>query len=122
MIIRNQKSDLSGFSMADSLNRRTVLVFLLGSLLHHCVSIEARTLHTINIKYPQLFPEGFDWDKENQHFIVGSLQFGTLHTVSDAGIAEDFIKHKDYAGKASVVGITVDSKRSRVLCGNHSGF
>jgi len=50
---------------------------------------------------------------------VGSLQFGTLHTVSDAGIAEDFIKHKDYAGKASVVGITVDSKGSRVLAVIH---
>lgn len=105
--------------MAHSLNRRTIIVFLLGSLLHHCVSIEARTLHTINIKYPQLFPEGFDWDKENQHFIVGSLQFGTLHTVSDAGVADDFITDKDYAGKASVLGITVDSKRSRVLAVIH---
>lgn len=105
--------------MADRLNPRTILVFLLGSLLHYWVSIEARTLHTINIKYPQLFPEGFDWDKENQHFIVGSLQLGTLHTVSDAGVTEDFIEDKDYAGNASVLGITVDSKRSRVLAVIH---
>ncbi|GLJ53150.1 hypothetical protein SUGI_1132670, partial [Cryptomeria japonica] len=74
-----------------------------------------RRLHVIDIKYPQLFPESFDWDPKNQHFIVGSISLGTIHKVSDAGVVEDFIKDNDYAGRAAVLGITVDTRRNRFL-------
>eukprot|EP01018_Ginkgo_biloba_P028117 Gb_27990 [translate_table: standard] len=105
--------------MANSLNAASTLWILLGVLLCFFFlfprGIETTTLHTINIKYPRLFPESFDWDKNNQHFIVGSLQLGSIYTVSDAGVTEEFVRDEDYAGQASILGVTVDSKRNRVL-------
>lgn len=91
------------------------ILLLLGSLIFSFEGAKANRLHAIDIKYPQLFPEGFDWDPRNQHFIVGSLTLGTIHKVSDAGVVEDFIKDNDYAGKAAVGGITVDTRRNRFL-------
>ncbi|GLJ09494.1 hypothetical protein SUGI_0110610 [Cryptomeria japonica] len=91
------------------------ILLLFGFLTFRFLGTEANRLHAIDIKYPQLFPEGFDWDPKNQHFIVGSMSRGTIHKVSDAGVVEDFIKDNDYAGRAAVLGITVDTRRNRFL-------
>ncbi|GAB4852199.1 hypothetical protein Ancab_016391 [Ancistrocladus abbreviatus] len=45
--------------------------------------------YVIKFHSPNLYPEGMTWDSSNQHFIVGSLRYRALFSVSDAAVAVD---------------------------------
>lgn len=76
--------------------------------------------HLINIRYPNLYPESLDWDPSAQHFVVGSMGHGTVHSVSDAGVLETIVSDPNLPPKVSVLGIAVDSLRQRLLAVIHA--
>ncbi|KAL3510609.1 hypothetical protein ACH5RR_030010 [Cinchona calisaya] len=87
-------------------------IFLVGSM-------SVRKPHVINFGSHNLFPESFDWDPKNQHFIVGSLRHPTLLSVSDAGDAETLISDSSLPHNSSILGITLDHHRRRILAAVH---
>ncbi|KAJ7528378.1 hypothetical protein O6H91_15G001000 [Diphasiastrum complanatum] len=80
-------------------------------------------LMKITYKYEGHFPESFDWDKSHRRFLVGSTAKGSLIAVSvvDEFVeVKDFVEDPDYAGKAAVLGVCVDSIRNRVVVAVHN--
>lgn len=76
--------------------------------------------HSILFEHPRLYPESFDWDPRQGHFLLGSITTGGIVSVSDAGVCEEFISDGEYAGMAVTLGLKVDSSRNRVLVVVHS--
>lgn len=66
------------------------------------------------------FPESVDWDRRNFRFIVGSLTFGNLASVTDNGKLTVFVKDKDYDGNRTQ-GVLVDTRRNRVVTTIYGG-
>ncbi|KAK1553033.1 hypothetical protein Q3G72_027587 [Acer saccharum] len=75
----------------------------------------ARGLNVINFRSPNLYPEGLAWDSSAQHFIVGSLFHRSLHSVSDAGVAQTLISDPDLPVNVTVLGLAVDRTNNRIL-------
>ena len=80
----------------------------------------AEETHVIDFRWPNLYPEGMAWDPSAQHFIVGSLNHRTIHSVSDAGVVETLISDPTLPENVTVLGLTVDSTRKRLLACLHS--
>ncbi|XVE92049.1 hypothetical protein REPUB_Repub01dG0063800 [Reevesia pubescens] len=76
--------------------------------------------HVINFRWPNLYPEGMAWDPSAQHFIVGSINHRTIHSVSDAGVVETLISDPILPENVTVLGLTVDSHKKRILACLHS--
>ncbi|EOY00951.1 NHL domain-containing protein [Theobroma cacao] len=76
--------------------------------------------HVINFRWRNLYPEGMAWDPSAQHFIVGSLSHRSIHSVSDAGVIETVISDPTLPENVTVLGLTVDSTKKRLLACLHS--
>ncbi|XP_068639071.1 uncharacterized protein [Aristolochia californica] len=92
-----------------------VLSYFLLHLFLVVVPAAARKNHVINFRSLNLFPESAAWDPSAQHFVVGSVWFHSLHSVSDAGVVETLVSDSDLPANVSILGVAVDSVRSRVL-------
>ncbi|KAL3501866.1 hypothetical protein ACH5RR_036315 [Cinchona calisaya] len=79
----------------------------------------ARKPHIINFRSHNLFPESFTWDPKAQHFIVGSLRYPTLLSVSDAGVVETLVSDSSLPSNSSFVGLSLDRQRRRILACVH---
>lgn len=66
----------------------------------------------ITIQEPSLFPEGIEYDTENERYLVSSLTKGTIGQVDDKGNYKAFIEDEDFV---STIGIDVDDFRKRLL-------
>ncbi|KAH7571002.1 hypothetical protein ACOSQ2_019918 [Xanthoceras sorbifolium] len=75
----------------------------------------ARGRHVINFQSPNLYPEGLAWDPSAEHFVVGSFRDRSLHTVSDAGVAQTLISDPDLPENATVLGLAIDRTYNRLL-------
>ncbi|KAI9170344.1 hypothetical protein LWI28_026582 [Acer negundo] len=75
----------------------------------------SRSPHVINFRSPNLYPEGLAWDPSAQHFVVGSLLHCSLHSVSDAGVAQTLISDPDLPVNATVLGLALDRTNKRIL-------
>jgi sugar lactone lactonase YvrE len=58
------------------------------------------------------FPEGIEWDAENEHFLLGSMTEGTVFALQDDGTLTPFVEDTDLLGSG---GIQVDAERDRLL-------
>ncbi|TYJ49879.1 hypothetical protein E1A91_A01G166400v1 [Gossypium mustelinum] len=83
------------------------------------VAVAGKT-HVIDFQWPNLYPEGMAWDLLAQHFIVGSLNYRTIHSVSDAGVVETLISDPALPENVTVLGLTVDFTKNRLLACLHS--
>jgi sugar lactone lactonase YvrE len=63
-------------------------------------------------QYPNLFPEGIEWDAEGQRFLVSSLTLGTIFAVADDGTMTPFIEDE---ALVSSLGIHIDTQHNRLL-------
>ncbi len=66
----------------------------------------------IVIEEENLFPEGIEYDKILNRYLVSSLVYGDIGTVSDKGTYEVFIEDEDLI---SSIGIHIDQPRKRLL-------
>ncbi|XP_077244001.1 NHL domain-containing protein [Tasmannia lanceolata] len=80
----------------------------------------ARKRHVITIRSPNLYPESLTWDPSAQHFIVGSVLHGSIHSISDAGVIETLISDPNLPPNTSVLGLSIDSARHRLLAVLHA--
>ncbi|KAI3497842.1 hypothetical protein L1887_33426 [Cichorium endivia] len=98
----------------------TISMLLLTTVLSFFqVPSLASSPHLINFRSPNLYPESFSWDPTAKHFIVGSLRFPTLLSVSDAGVVNTLVSDDSIPANSSFLGITVDVLHSRVLAVVH---
>ncbi|XWS69315.1 hypothetical protein CRYUN_Cryun04dG0168700 [Craigia yunnanensis] len=84
------------------------------------IGLVAGKTHVIDFRWHNLYPEGMAWDPSAQHFIVGSLNHRTIHSVSDAGVVETLISDPTLPENVTVLGLTVDSTKKRLLACLHS--
>ncbi|XP_022725796.1 uncharacterized protein LOC111282111 [Durio zibethinus] len=96
---------------------KTTFIFLIIIVL---IGVVAGKTHVINFRWQNLYPEGMAWDPSAQHFIVGSLNQRTIHSVSDAGVVETLISDPTLPENVTVVGLAVDSTKKRLLACLHS--
>jgi DNA-binding beta-propeller fold protein YncE len=61
----------------------------------------------------ELVPEGTAWDPKRRRVLLGSLTENKVVAIGPDGVARDLVRSRDH-GLASVVGIHVDSLRSRL--------
>ena len=66
----------------------------------------------ITIDEPALFPEGIEYDRVNQRFLISSVAQGTIGTVDQHGNYEPFIEDEAFVATA---GIEIDELRQRLL-------
>ncbi|KAE8687923.1 putative Chaperone DnaJ-domain superfamily protein [Hibiscus syriacus] len=76
--------------------------------------------HVIDFRWSNLYPEGMAWDPSAQHFVVGSLNHRTILSVSDAGVVETLISDPSLPENVTVLGLTVDYTKKRLLACLHS--
>lgn len=69
----------------------------------------------ISFTQAALYPEGIDYDEEGERFLVSSMRYGTVGTVSDTGKYKELINDPMLV---SSVGIRVDNDNNRVLVCN----
>lgn len=72
----------------------------------------APELNTVVINNAGLYPEGVDYDRAGQRFLVSSLKRGTIGQVSEAGTYSVFT---DDDQLISTLGVRLDAQRNRVL-------
>ena len=84
-------------------------------LLPHAATGFNRSLRTLKFEAPNLYPESFDWDRVHDRFLIGSNSYGTLSELANDGSVKEFLRDEDYAGKAGIAGVKVDSRRNRVI-------
>ncbi|KAJ9563673.1 hypothetical protein OSB04_008833 [Centaurea solstitialis] len=75
--------------------------------------------HLIDFRSPNLYPESLSWDPTAQHFIVGSLRYPTLLSVSDAGVVNPLVSDTSLPEDSAFLGITVDVIHNRMLAVVH---
>ncbi|KAK0575340.1 hypothetical protein LWI29_037602 [Acer saccharum] len=75
----------------------------------------SRGPHVINFRSPNLYPEGLAWDPSAQHFVIGSLLHRSLHSVSDAGVAQTLISDSDLPVNVTILGLAIDRTNKRIL-------
>ncbi|KAK8483403.1 hypothetical protein V6N13_090501 [Hibiscus sabdariffa] len=80
----------------------------------------ADKVHVIDFRWPDLYPEGMAWDPSAQHFVVGSLNHRKILSVSDAGVVETLISDPTLPENVTVLGLTVDYTKNRLLACLHS--
>lgn len=66
----------------------------------------------VDIRHDALYPEGLEYDRKRNKFVLGSIRKGSVHTVSLNGLVETLV---DDERLQQVVGIRVDEKRNRLL-------
>jgi len=69
----------------------------------------------ISFKQATLYPEGVDWDANNNRFLVTSIRKGVIGAVTDEGVYTVFAQDPRMV---SAVGIRIDAARDRVLVCN----
>ncbi|KVH97637.1 uncharacterized protein LOC112523654 isoform X1 [Cynara cardunculus var. scolymus] len=92
----------------------SILIFTTVFSLFQAPSFASKP-HLINFRSPNLYPESMSWDPTAQHFLVGSLRYPTLLSVSDAGVVNTLVSDTSLPEDSSFLGITVDVIRNRVL-------
>jgi hypothetical protein len=98
-----------------TMNPRICFALLLLQLwCSHQVKGE-RSLKSFKFESPNLFPESFDYDRSHDRFLIGSLFHGTVSELGNDGSIKEFVRDEEYAGRAGIAGVTVDSWRNRVL-------
>ena len=73
---------------------------------------EGKAPEKIVIQEENLFPEGIEYDKKNQRFLVSSLRYGAIGEVSNNGDYQVLFDDEDLI---STIGIHIDDKRQRLL-------
>lgn len=96
---------------------KTSFIFLIIIVF---IGFVAGRTHVINFRSHNLYPEGMTWDPSAQHFIVGSLNHRTILSVSDAGVVDTLISDPTLPDNVTILGLTVDSTRKRLLACLHS--
>ncbi|KAM7463460.1 hypothetical protein LguiA_031581 [Lonicera macranthoides] len=81
---------------------------------------QARSPHIINFRSPNLYPESLAWDPIAQHFLVGSLRYPTILSISDAAVVDTVISDPSLPPDSTFLGVTVDPLRRRLLTAVHS--
>lgn len=74
-----------------------------------------QSLRSFQFQAPDLFPESFAWDRVHDRFLVGSVFHGTISELAFNGSFTEFVRDEEYAGKAGISGVKVDSRRNRVI-------
>ncbi|KAG0563680.1 hypothetical protein KC19_8G051700 [Ceratodon purpureus] len=74
-----------------------------------------RSLKRFQFQEHKLFPESFDYDRMHDRFLIGSEFHGTVSELGNDGSFQEFIRDGEYAGKAGIAGVKVDSRRNRVI-------
>ncbi|OMO96037.1 hypothetical protein CCACVL1_05109 [Corchorus capsularis] len=72
-----------------------------------------RSPHVINFRWRNLYPQGMAWDPSAEHFIVGSMNQRSIHSVSDAGVIETIVSNPTLPENVTVLGLTVDSTKKQ---------
>ncbi|CAH9104892.1 unnamed protein product [Cuscuta epithymum] len=99
--------------------RQTSVVGILCCILLLVGPAACRRPHLINFRSENLFPESFTWDPKSQHFILGSLRYPKLVSVSDAGVSETLISDASLPPNSSIRGIALDRIHYRILAVVH---
>lgn len=93
--------------------RWSLLCFVL--LFLQCATGE-RSLRSFKFQALDLYPESFDWDRVHDRFLLGSEFHGTISELATDGSSfKEFVADEEYAGKAGISGVKVDSRRNRVI-------
>ncbi|XXG74349.1 hypothetical protein AAC387_Pa07g3091 [Persea americana] len=105
------------------LMKRSLLLLLPISI---CISLLlvgptiAHGPHIITVRSPTFSPDTLDWDPSSQHFVVASSRHPSLHSVSDAGVLQTLISDPHLPPNSSVLAVSVDSLRGRLLAVIHT--
>eukprot|EP00245_Coleochaete_scutata_P009684 TRINITY_DN3247_c0_g1_i1.p1 TRINITY_DN3247_c0_g1~~TRINITY_DN3247_c0_g1_i1.p1 ORF type:complete len:377 (+),score=63.62 TRINITY_DN3247_c0_g1_i1:108-1238(+) len=86
-----------------------VLVFLCVVLPCQAFKLPKQINYTVH----NLFPEGLDWDYQDERFFVSSSREAAIYEVSPDGTTKLFVKEEELASKACMRGLRVDTFRSR---------
>lgn len=84
----------------------------------HSVSLgssSAAPLESISVTRKGLFPEGIAYDAGSGHFLLGSFREGAVYQIDRDGSSRLLVSDERLT---SVLGLCVDSKRSRLLVAN----
>ncbi len=79
------------------------------------ISFGGKSLDSISIKKPALYPEGIDYNPNNDKFIVGSFREGAVYEVNIDGTYRQLVKDNRLN---SVLAVRVDVQRNRLLVVN----
>ncbi|XP_031104832.1 uncharacterized protein LOC116009830 [Ipomoea triloba] len=101
------------------MSKTTSAIVVLFSVVFLVSVVAGRVPHVINFRSENLFPESFVWDPRSQHFIVGSLRYPKLVSVSDAGVSETLISDESLPANSKILGIALDRSHYRVLAVVH---
>jgi len=71
----------------------------------------------IVIEHRNLFPEGLEYDRGGERFLLGSMTEGTIYQVADDGTLEPFIEDDELQ---MAIGIEIDHINNRLLVANTS--
>ncbi|XP_019164623.1 PREDICTED: uncharacterized protein LOC109160834 [Ipomoea nil] len=101
------------------MSKTTSAIVVLFSVVFLVGVVAGRGPHVINFRSENLFPESFVWDPRSQHFVVGSLRYPKLVSVSDAGVSETLISDASLPADSKILGIALDRRHYRVLAVVH---
>lgn len=73
----------------------------------------------IEFTAPNLGPEGIEWDAARGRYLVSSLTFGRISSVTDDGTITPFISDERFL---STAGLQIDAPRDRLLVTNSQGW
>jgi hypothetical protein len=74
-----------------------------------------KSLKSFKFESSNLFPESFDYDRSHDRFLLGSKFHGTVSELGNDGSIKEFVRDEEYAGRAGIAGVKVDSWRNRVV-------
>lgn len=80
-------------------------------------TLEPSTHDKINVVFDNLFPEGIEYDDTGEHFLLGSMNQGTIFQVFEDGTIEPFIEDPDLV---ECYGLEIDQKNYRLLVVNNN--
>lgn len=95
--------------------RSRVLVLIFLSVFTVAFAQEGELPDRIVFHYPNVIPEGVEWDAEGQRFLVSSVTLGTIFAVTDDGTVAPFIEDEALTGTG---GLQIDVERQRLLVVN----
>lgn len=88
------------------------LILVVGAILHPVIAQDDELPEEIWYQFTNHYPEGIEWDAENEHFLVGSLSTGTILAVTDDGTTTPLVEFDE---PISTVGLEIDEERGRLL-------
>lgn len=91
------------------------LICIIASGLFACNGDKPVAPAVVKFNSATLYPEGVEWDAQNQRYLVTSIRKGEIGSVKDDGTYWVFAKDPRMI---SSVGIEIDAKRDRVLVCN----